>query len=278
MKGKSKTAPDHGVGLALSGGAARCIAQIGVLEVLEREGIKVSAIAGTSGGSLVGALYASGEMDVHEMQRMARNVKWRKMLKPAVPRMGLISSEKLYHFVKEMIHDRTFEGLPIPLAVVASDLRNGEKVVLTSGSVARAVQASCSLPVIFSPARINGRLLVDGGAASQLPVLTAREELGSEFVIGVDVNCNNLESVKLKNVFQIGVHFVSLFARRNAMLEKAYADVVIEVDSHGISLYDLDKAHLLIERGKIAAEKKIDEIKRYYKQRVNDAGDESGPF
>jgi NTE family protein len=270
MKVKSKEISDLGVGLALSGGAARCIAQIGVLEVLEREGIKISAIAGTSGGSLVGALYASGVMDVHEMQKMARTVKWRKMLKPTVPRMGLISGEKLYHFVREMIHDRTFESLPIPLAVVASDLRNGEKVVLTSGSVARAVQASCSLPVIFTPARINGRLLVDGGATSQLPVLTARETLGSEFVIGVDVNCNNLESVKLKNVFQIGVHFVSLFARRNALREKVYADVVIEVDSHGISLYDLDKAHLLIERGKLAAEQKIDEIRGHYKRKAMD--------
>jgi NTE family protein len=148
-------------------------------------------------------------------------------------------------------------------------LRNGEKVVLNSGSVARAVQASCSLPVIFTPARINGRLLVDGGASSQLPVLTAKEVLGAKFVIGVDVNCNNLESVKLKNMFQIGVHFVSLFARRNAMLEKAYADLVIEVDSHGISLYDLDKAHLLIERGRMAAERKIDEIKKRYKQKIS---------
>jgi NTE family protein len=125
--------------------------------------------------------------------------------------------------------------------------------------------------VIFSPARINGRLLVDGGAASQLPVLTAKETLGSEFVIGVDVNCNNLESVKLKNVFQIGVHFVSLFARRNAMQEKAYADVMIEVDSHGISLYDLDKAHLLIERGRIAAEKRVDDIKRLCRQKLHPA-------
>jgi NTE family protein len=268
MRGISKNVQNYDVGLALSGGAARCIAQIGVLKVLEQEGIKVTAISGTSGGSLVGAMYASGEVDVHEMERMARSVKWRKMIKPAVPRMGLISSEKLYHFVKEIIRDRTFEDLSIPLAVVASDLQNGEKVVLTSGSVARAVQASCSLPVIFTPARINGRLLVDGGAASQLPVLAAKEVLSSQFVIGVDVNCNNLESVKLKNVFQIGVHFLCLFARRNAMQERAYADVMIEVDSHGISLYDLDKAHLLIERGSVAAERKIDEIKRLYNQKL----------
>ena len=84
MRGRSKVVPDYCVGLALSGGAARCIAQIGVLEVLEREGIRVTAISGTSGGSLVGAMYASGEVDVHEMQKMARAIKWRKVLKPTL--------------------------------------------------------------------------------------------------------------------------------------------------------------------------------------------------
>jgi NTE family protein len=268
MKSKQNVNAGYSVGLALSGGAARCIAQIGVLDALERGGIKVSAIAGTSGGSLIGAMYASGEVDVHDMAKMARSIKWRKVIKPNLPRTGLISSEKLYHFVKDIIRDCSFTELPIPLAVVASDLQNGEKVVLNSGSVARAVQASCSIPVIFTPTRMNGRLLVDGGAASQIPILTTRDSLGAEFVIGVDVNCNNLESVKLENVFQIGMHFVSLFARRNAKLEKGFADLVIEVDSHGISLFDLDKAHLLIERGRIAAEKKIDEIKRSYQEKL----------
>lgn len=270
MSVKPKNTPEYKVGLALSGGAARCIAQIGVLEVLEKEGIQVTAIAGTSGGSLVGAMYASGEVDVHEMAKMARSIKWRRMVRPTVPKMGLVSSEKLYQFVKEMIQDRTFEELTIPLAVVASDLKTGEKVVLNSGSVARAVQASCSLPVIFTPTRLNGRLLVDGGAVSQLPVLTAREILKSDFIIGVDVNCNSLESVRLQNVFQIGVHFICLFARRNAMAEKVHADVVIEVDSNGVSLYDLDKAHLLIERGRRAAEGMLDEIKRRYLQKANE--------
>ena len=259
------------VGLALSGGAARCIAHIGVLEVLEGEGIGVRAIAGTSGGSLVGAAYASGVMDLHEMRKMAKSIKWRKMIRAAIPRTGLISSESLYRFVKGIIEDRSFDDLQIPLAVVASDLRNGDKVVLTSGSVARAVQASCSLPVIFTPTRLEGRLLVDGGVVSQLPILAARESLGSDFVIGVDVNSNSHNSVKLKNVFQIGVHFICLFARRNAMQEKPYADIVIEVDSHGISLYDLEKSHLLIERGRIAAEKRIEDIKRAYAEKMRSA-------
>ncbi len=92
MSAKPKNIPEYKVGLALSGGAARCIAQIGVLEVLEKEGVQVTAIAGTSGGSLVGAMYASGEMDVHEMAKMARSIKWRRMVRPTVPRMGLVSS------------------------------------------------------------------------------------------------------------------------------------------------------------------------------------------
>lgn len=267
MQGKEKSLHEPSVGIALSGGAARCIAQIGVLEVLEREGIQIGAIAGTSGGSLIGALYASG-VDLREMQSMARSIKWRKVVRATFSRTGLISSERLYQFVKEIIDDRPFQDLNIPLAVVASDLRNGEKVVLTQGSVARAVQASCSLPVIFTPTRIDGRLLIDGGAVSQVPVLTARQALGAEFVIAVDVNCNNFDSAKLKNVFQIGMHFVFLSARRNALLEKPHADAIIEVDSHGISLYDLEKAHVLVERGRQAAEKNLDTIKAAYAQKM----------
>lgn len=250
-----------GIGLALSGGAARCIAQLGVLEVLEREGIPIQAIAGTSGGSLMGALYASGQADIHSLQELARSTKWRKMIRAAIPRMGLISSESLYRFIRKLIGACSFEDLAIPLAVVTSDLRSGEKVVLTSGSVARAVQASCALPVIFTPARIHGQLLVDGGAVSQLPVRTVRDVLKTPFAVGVDVNCNDFESAPLRNMFQIGVHFLCLIARRNAAVERRDADVMIEVDPGDISLYNLHKSRVLIEKGRQAAEEKIDEIK-----------------
>jgi len=248
------------VGVALSGGAARCIGQIGVLEALEKAGIEVDAIAGTSGGSFVGALYASGQVSIPEMKRLARGIKWRDVVRPSLPKKGLISSEKIYHYIRDVLNDTTFEDLKIPLAVVASDLRSGDKVVLTQGPVARAVQASCSLPVIFTPTTLNGQMLVDGGAASQLPVLAVKEILGAKFVIGVDVNCNAMETARLDNLFQIGIHFISLFARRNALVERKFADVVIEVDASGISLLDLDKADLLMERGRQATQKKLDEI------------------
>ncbi|HXC62475.1 MAG TPA: patatin-like phospholipase family protein, partial [Nitrospiria bacterium] len=162
---------DRVVGIALSGGAARCIGQIGVLETLEKAGIQIDAVAGTSGGAFVGALYASGQVSIPEMRRLARGIKWRHVVRPNLSKKGIISSEKIYHYVRDVLNDMTFEDLKIPLAVVASDLRSGDKVVITEGSVARAVQASCSLPVVFTPTSLNGQVLIDGGAASQLPVL-----------------------------------------------------------------------------------------------------------
>jgi NTE family protein len=251
---------DRLIGIALSGGAARCISQIGVLEMLEKAGIGIDAIAGTSGGSFVGALYASGRVSIPEMKRLARGIKWHHVVRPNLPRRGLISSERIYRYVSNILNGMAFEDLKIPLAVVASDLRSGDKVVIDQGSVARAVQASCSLPVIFTPTTLNGRLLVDGGAASQLPVLTVKENLGAKFLIGVDVNCNVAETARLNNLFQIGTHFVALFARRNAFMERKFADIMIEVDASGVSLLDLDKADLLMERGRQAAQAKLDQI------------------
>lgn len=250
------------IGLALSGGAARCIGQIGVLEVLEREEIRVDAISGTSGGAVIGALYASGKVSLKEMESIAKGIKWRDVLMAKFSKRGLISSEKIYRFVKGIIGDITFDDLKIQLAITATNLRDGEKVVLTKGSVAKAVQASCSLPVIFTPTEIDGMILVDGGVSSQLPVLVAREDLGSRYVIGVDVNFGAIDSAKLDNVFQIGIHFISLFARMNALRERKFADVVIEVNATGISLIDLDKADLLVARGRHGAEEKIGEMKR----------------
>ncbi|MFQ5455896.1 MAG: patatin-like phospholipase family protein [Nitrospirota bacterium] len=249
------------VGIALSGGAARCIAHIGVLEVIEKEGIKIGAAAGTSAGSFIGALFTSGEVDIKDMKKMAKDVKWRDILMPTLPKLGLISSEKIYRYVNKVIGYKDFTDMRIPLGVVAANINDGRKMVITSGSVARAVQASCSLPVIFTPTEIDGKLLIDGGIVSQLPVLAARDVLKKKFIIAVDVNFNAREYKKINNIFKVGIHLVSLIARQNATMEKKFADVSINVDVKGISLFDLDKWDILIERGKKAAERKIDIIK-----------------
>jgi NTE family protein len=251
----------QGIGLALSGGAARGIAHLAVLEVLEKDEIPIHSIAGTSAGSIIGALYAAG-MPLAEIKRVLLHAKWRDILAFTLPRVGLISSDGIYKFMDAVLPVKKFSSLAIPFAAVAADLKTGEKVVLRSGSVAKAVQASCSLPVIFTPTEINRRPLIDGGITSQVPVRAVREDLGADKVIAVDVNYKALEMEEYDSVIKIATHLTVLVATRNAREEEKLADAVIQVNAKGISLYDLAKAEELLRRGRKAAEDKLPEIRR----------------
>ncbi len=252
--------PSRGIGLALSGGAARGIAHIAVLEVLEQDGIAIGAIAGTSAGSVVGALYAAG-MPLPEIKRILLNAGWKNILSLTIPRQGLISSEGIYRFMEEVLPVKKFSSLAIPFAAVATELKTAEKVVITSGSIARAVQASCSLPIIFTPTEINRKILVDGGVASQVPVKAAREELGAKHVVAVNVNYKALELDEYDNLIKIATHLSVLWATRNAREEEKLADAVIQVNAKGIALYDLSKSRELLRRGRKAAEERLPEIR-----------------
>lgn len=173
-------------GLALGGGAARGMAHIGVLKVLEAEGIEVDVLSGTSIGAFIGALYAAG-VPVAQMEEVARNVDWRQMarlLDPTIPTAGLIDGRKVARFMSELLPVRTFEELEIPLAVVATDVETGESLVIKQGNLLEALQASIAFPGIFTPVRFGDRFLVDGGLCKPVPVDVARG-LGAEFVIGV---------------------------------------------------------------------------------------------
>jgi NTE family protein len=255
---------ENGIGLALSGGAARGIAHIGVLEVLEQDDIRIDCIAGTSAGSIVGALYAAG-MPLADMRRVLLKAKWRDILSFTVPRMGLISSEGIYNFMEEVLPVKQFSSLKIPFAAVATDLKTAEKVVLSSGSIAKAVQASCSLPVIFTPTELNKKVLVDGGVSSQVPVRTLREDLGVKKVVAVNVNYKALETEEYDSVIKIATHLSMMWASRNAREEERLADVVIQVNAQGISLYDLSKAEELMQRGRKAAEEQLPQIRTMIK-------------
>jgi NTE family protein len=251
---------NSGIGLALSGGAVRGIAHIAVLDVLEQEGVPIHAIAGTSAGSIVGALYCAG-MPVSQIQRILLNTKWKDVLKFTVPRTGLISSDGIYRFMDNILPVKKFSALPLPFAAIATDLRSGEKVSITSGSIARAVQASCSLPVIFTPTEINRKALVDGGVSSQIPVRAVREQFGLAKVIAVNVNFRALELEQFDNLVKIAMHLSALWASRNARDEEKLADVLIQVNAGGIPLYDLSKSKELLKRGKKAAEEMMPEIR-----------------
>lgn len=177
---------DHDkIGLALGSGAALGAAHIGVLRALEEHDIKPDFIAGTSIGALVAALYAFG-LSVDEIEDIAVSLDWLDISGIKLSKMGLLSNNELGELLDDKLGDVTFDQARIKLAVVATDISNGEKVIIKEGNVSDAVKASTCIPVVFEPVEFSGRLLVDGGLIESVPVSTLKE-LGAKFIIGVDV-------------------------------------------------------------------------------------------
>jgi len=176
------------IGLALGSGSARGLAHIGVLRAIREAGIEVNLIAGSSMGAVVGAIFASGNLE-----GLAANLSrfdWRNiaaMLDPIFPRSGLIEGQKIAEFVRAHIPDTRIEDLPIPFRSVAVDITSGEEVVIEIGDLIEAVRASISVPGIFTPVRSNGRILVDGGLINPVPVSVVRS-MGADLIIAVDLN------------------------------------------------------------------------------------------
>lgn len=244
----------------MSGGAARGLAHIAVLKTLNEEGIHIHAIAGTSAGSVVGSLYCAG-MPLSQIEHILVHAKWTDILRFTIPKQGFISSEGILRFLEDILPIKEFSSLQIPLAVVATDLKTAEKVVITRGSIAKAVQASCSVPVLFTPTKQNKKILVDGGVSSQIPVRAVREELGAKYAIAVNVNFKAMESDHYDNMLNIATHLSALWAAKNAQEEEKLADVTIDVNAKGIAIYDLSKAKELLRRGRKATMEKLSQIK-----------------
>jgi NTE family protein len=180
------------IGLALSGGGARGLAHIGVLKVLEREGIPVDLLAGTSMGGVIAAGYAAG-LDAAYLEQEALHLsRWRNLLPlvdRSLPGLGLVSGERVRDYLASHVGEMTFDQLRVPLALVAVDLLSGKEVVLQSGVVADAVRATISLPGVFAPFPLDGRLLVDGGILNNLPADVVRR-MGAEVVVAVNVSAD----------------------------------------------------------------------------------------
>lgn len=179
------------VGLALSGGAARGFAHIGVMRALLATGLKPDVITGTSIGAVIAACYAAGQLD--EFEAWARQLTRRRVfgyLDFSLAGSGLIGGERLFSKLDATLGDVTFQELPIRLAAVATELRTNHEIWLTRGRLADAVRASCALPGIFPPSRIGGRWLMDGALVNPLPISAARA-LGARLVIAVNLNADN---------------------------------------------------------------------------------------
>ena len=176
------------IGLALSGGAARGMAHVGVLRALSENGIRVDCVAGTSAGSLVGGGFAAG-MPIDELAEVGRKLRWRDIGRVTMSRLGVQSNERLEQYLRARLPVSRFEDLPIPFAAVATELKTGAAVILRDhGDVAFAIRASCAIPGWYVPVLDDqGRQLVDGGLVAVIPSSVARS-LGADIVIAVDVN------------------------------------------------------------------------------------------
>lgn len=174
------------IGVALGSGGARGFAHLGVLKVLKQHEIPIDMISGSSMGALVGSFYASG-LTVEQMYKLAAAFKRKYFIDVTVPKMGFIQGDRIKQLIRIFTRNQNIEDLPIPLAVVATDLNEGKKVVFRKGPVADAVRASISIPGIFVPFSYNGSLLVDGGVIERVPV-SAVKEMGADIVIAVDVS------------------------------------------------------------------------------------------
>lgn len=173
------------VGLALGGGVARGLAHIGVLSVLEKSGIPIDCVAGTSMGAIIGAAYCAG-LGLDDLRDMAARTGWWQVSRPFFSAGGFVTFKHLERWIEDNIGEFNVCDLAIPFAAVASDLISGERVVLSDGRLCSAIRASCSVPGFVPPVERDGRLLVDGGITDNIPADVARL-LGADYVIGVDI-------------------------------------------------------------------------------------------
>lgn len=257
------------VGLALGGGAARGLAHIGVLAVLEREGIPVDMIAGTSAGAAVGALYAQGR-SAGQIKELALNTGWRRLVSLVdltLPRSGLIEGRKIKNLLRSIIGDISFSELKIPLSCVATDIQSGEEVVISDGPVLEGVRASISVPVIFTAVRRGDRYLVDGGLVNPVPVSTVRG-MGADFVIAVNVippmgvRLQPAKKAKEPGIFQAMLHSLYIATYSLVRSNLAGADIVIEPRLPNIGYGDFHRISDTIRQGEIAAQALIEQIKQ----------------
>ncbi|GHU69368.1 esterase [Clostridia bacterium] len=247
------------IGLALGAGAMRGLAHIGVLQVLERENIPVDVVTGTSIGAIIACAHAVGRSGL-ELERIVAELQELSYFDLALPRMGVLVGKRVQKLCGQIVRNSTFEEGVKPCAVVACELSTGDEAVFGSGSMEDAIRASISIPGIFVPHEIGGRLYVDGGLVNRVPVTTARE-LGAEKVIGVDVGYRG-EPMEPKGVFGIMMQAFDIMEWHIARLRFSTADLMIVPDVRDLNPAHMNHADKAIARGREAARAALPELKR----------------
>jgi NTE family protein len=245
----TKTLPK--IGLALGGGAARGFAHIGVIQVLEEAGIKPDLVVGTSAGSLVAAIYASGKTGA-QLQTVAETMEEAALTDWTLPFIsrGMLRGEALARYVSGQVGGRKIESFSLPLGIVATDLHNGKGVLFQTGDTATAVRASSSVPGVFQPVKIGTREYVDGGLVSPVPVRYARQ-MGAEVVIAVDISATP-ESNPALSTMDIMLQTFAIMSLSINSFELREADVAVRPSLAGVSSADFASKRKSIEAGRAA--------------------------
>jgi len=237
------------IGLALGGGAARGFAHIGVIQALEESGLRPDLVVGTSAGSLVAALYASGKRPA-ELVQLADAMDESAITDWAFPGRGLIRGEALARFVREHTGGRTIEAMAVPLGIVATDLDSGAPILFQRGDTGMAVRASSAVPAVFQPVRIGAREYVDGGLVSPVPVRFARQ-MGAELVIAVDISAAP-EGNATGDAMRMLLQTFAIMGRSINNFELRDADVVLRPRLPGVSGADFAARKKSIQAGREA--------------------------
>jgi NTE family protein len=273
------------VGLVLSGGAARGLAHIGVLKALEEQGVKIDSIAGTSMGAVIGGLYASG-YKIDELEKLALAIDWQQALSDAPPRkdipfrrkqddrdflvkqrlsfrddgslglpLGVIQGQNLALLLESLLahasDTRDFDKLPIPFRAVATDIASGEKVVFRKGHLPQVIRASMSIPAVFAPVELDGRLLVDGGMVDNIPLDIVRE-MGVDMAIVVDIGTPLRNRKQLATVVDVLNQSITLMTRRNSEEQLASLhrdDILVQPPLSSFGVTDFGRAQDMIDAG-----------------------------
>ncbi len=283
------------VAVVLSGGGAKGFAHIGVLKILEQEGIPIDIIVGTSMGSLVGGIYSIG-YNASEIEKLVKSLNWEMTITDDVPRLfqskyqqelkqryflslpisdkkeiqlprGLIKGQNVLNIfcglAAEVPVNADFSQFPVSFACVAADLETGEEVVMNKGFLPTAMYSSMAIPIAFQPSEREGHLLVDGGIVNNFPTDVAKR-MGADIIIGVDIRNDYYEQEELKSIGNVLNQLISFFDKDKDAINNSYCDIIIKPDITGYSVSSFNKRAVdsLILRGENATLALVDQLRK----------------
>lgn len=247
------------IAIALGGGGAKGFSHIGVLKVLESHGIKPKIVTGTSAGSFVGSIYASGKTPF-QLQQVAMTLKESDIRDLTLNSQGIVLGQKLQNYVNAQVSNKPIEKFPIRFAAVATRLDTGKRADFIKGNAGQAVRASCSIPNVFVPATIGQHKYIDGGLVSPIPVQTAKD-MGADIVIAVDISARPVGDKPL-NMWGLLDQTINIMGQQSINQELSLAQVVIQPKVGHLGTLDLKSSHEAILEGEKAAQLKITAIDR----------------